>query len=438
MDFKLLAHQFSFVTSQAKNTVLIAGRGSGKSFAAAVLAVTSCLRGEEVIFVSPTYKTSLEVGVAAVIDFMNRCHIKGELYKSAMKISIGKGNILFMSAENPERLRGLSNKTKLIIDEAAICSKDVYDLGSACLRGEHITNPQIYIITTPRGRGNWVTTIFEKLGTLAITARTIDNKFVGIGFVELLKEQYEGMDSFYKQEVLGEILDEGTNSLFSTAEWNFFNESKAQNGNQIIVGLDVAGDGNDFTALTLRRGNQIEKIVKTKTKTSEDILNFVRLHAPMFDRLFIDVTGFGYFAADKLIETYHDKICKVNFAASSIKNGYKNRRTEIHFDLKKRIAEGLFLSSSIDATIKKEIEFEFFSIDTYISGQSDFALIKKEDIKKKIGRSPDILDSLALASFNINAEIERNDELRQLNAKAMASNPFSKQKTNQKQSWNRI
>lgn len=314
MDFKLLNHQFHFVTSKAKNTVLIAGRGAGKSFAAAVLAVTSSLQGEEVIFVSPTYKTSLEVGVAAVIDFMNRCHIKGDFFKSAMKICIGKGNILFMSAENPERLRGLSNKTKLIIDEAAICSKDVYDLGSACLRGESITNPQIYIITTPRGRGSWVTKIFEKPDTLALRAKTADNKFVGIGFVELLKEQYEGMDSFYRQEVLGEILDEGTNSLFSTAEWNFFNEIKEQIGNQIIVGLDVAGDGNDFTALTVRIGNKIDKIVKTKTKTSEDILNFVKHNAPIFDKLFIDVTGFGYFAADKLIETYKDKVVKVNFA----------------------------------------------------------------------------------------------------------------------------
>jgi hypothetical protein len=69
--------------------------------------------------------------------------------------------------------------------------------------------------------------------------------------------------------------------LFFSAEWNFFNESKAQNGNQIIVGLDVAGDGNDFTALTLRRGNQIEKIVKTKTKTSEDILPALPLTSPM-------------------------------------------------------------------------------------------------------------------------------------------------------------
>lgn len=428
MDFKLLNHQFHFVTSNAKNTVLIAGRGAGKSFAAGVLATTSCLKGEEVIFVSPTYKTSLEVGVAAVMDFMNRCHIKGVFFKSAMKICIGKGNILFMSAENPERLRGLSNKTKLIIDEAAICSKDVYDLGSACLRGESITNPQIYIITTPRGRGSWVTKIFEKPDTLALRAKTADNKFVGIGFVELLKEQYEGMDSFYRQEVLGEILDEGTNSLFSTAEWNFFNEIKEQNGNQIIIGLDVAGDGNDFTALTVRRGNQIEKIVKTKTKTSEDILNFVKLHAPIFDKLFIDVTGFGYFAADKLIETYRDKIVKVNFAASSVKNGYKNRRTEIHFDLKKRIAEGLFLGSGVDAATKKEIEYEFFAVDTYISGQGDFALIKKEDIKNKIGRSPDILDSLALASYDINEETKRNEDLRQLNAKAIANNPFKQNK----------
>ena len=180
-------------------SAFIGGIGSGKTMAGVVKALYFAdLLGGLGMIVAPTYtmlrdatlRTFREVAGRAVTDF----------YVHEMRAVLAGGTeVLFRSADTPDRLRG-PNLTWAYIDEAALCPPDTWPIVLGRLRqGGQLG--RCWLTTTPKGR-NWVYDIAQN--ATVFRARTRDNPYLAPEFVELLERSYSG--KFAAQELGGEFV----------------------------------------------------------------------------------------------------------------------------------------------------------------------------------------------------------------------------------------
>ena len=235
-------------------------------------------------------------------------------------------------------------------------------------------------------------------GTLAITGTSYDNPHVSRKSIDNLIAMYG--DDFADQEIYAKILDSTEAGLFKLSHISSLKSfSTSQVLGEVVFGFDVAGSGADYSAITVKEGNRIIAIEKRRTPDDATLIAFFddmyNIYQPK--RANIDASGLGHFLPSRLRPMYPDcAMCGMNFSEKR-KEGFKNLRTQIYFDLRDQINKGLHFSSEIDARIIGEIEVELYATEYTLDGQTDFKLISKDDIKAKISRSPDVSDSLALA-----------------------------------------
>lgn len=430
MNLKLLKHQLKFVKSEEYITVMLTSRGAGKSHAAGSVIGKHLIEGKSGIGVAPIYTTLREVLIPSTLLFLDTCKIPYTYNKSESKITLkhNKASIIFISGTEPDRLRGFTEKSFLIIDEAVLCKEDVFTLGLACLRGQSVKKPQIYIISTPGGSTHWTSKLAKNDKNLFITATIFDNKYNGEVYIKNMLEQYKDLpDEFVRRELYGEIVDLDNNSMFTRTEWQkLIDTSTNYVDGPCIVGVDV-GYGGDYSSICIIKGNEIKHIAKAITPELFDLKKFIikEISGYKVDLMQIDRTGVGQNAPQEIQDILPDiDVRGVHFGSGSSKVGYANKRTEIHFDIKDRIKEGLHFSSNINEQIIHEIEEEMFSTCTLLNNKRDFIIAPKASVKSLLGRSPDILDSLALASFDIKSFTNQNELLRNLERTMENTNPF--------------
>lgn len=182
----------------ARFTGMIAGIGSGKSYAGAVKVLTCAKRKSVGLVIAPTYpmlrdatiRTFLDVADGAVSDF-KRQEMRAILRNGA--------EILFRSATHPDSLRG-PNLHYCWIDEGALCPPETWDIAIGRLRADGGAGP-CFVTTTPKGR-NW---LFERADQMTLfKARTRDNPYLSREFVDSLQSAYVG--DFARQELEGEFV----------------------------------------------------------------------------------------------------------------------------------------------------------------------------------------------------------------------------------------
>jgi len=196
-EIRLHPIQHDFVQCPDLRTAFIGGIGSGKSFAGAVKALMHCSHYGLGMVVAPTFsmlrdstwRTYQEVCGDAILSFN-----KGEFLAR-----IGGAEVLFRSADNPDRLRG-PNLDWAHIDEAALCPEGTWEIVIGRLRAGGKARP-IWVTSTPRGR-NWLWRCRDQL--TVFTARTSDNPYLDPAFVKSLEASYQG--AFAQQELDGQFV----------------------------------------------------------------------------------------------------------------------------------------------------------------------------------------------------------------------------------------
>jgi len=196
--------QFDFLTTGARFAAFIGGIGSGKTYAGCARALVECGRedGGLGLIVAPTYpmlrdatlRTFKDVASDAITDF----------HKGEMRAVVGNAEVLFRSADDPERLRG-PNLSWAYVDEAALCQPMTWPIVIGRLRESGRAGPA-WITTTPKGR-NWVWKEFveqQRDGYAVYRARTADNPYLSPRFLADLEAAYTG--DFARQELYGEFV----------------------------------------------------------------------------------------------------------------------------------------------------------------------------------------------------------------------------------------
>ena len=220
--------QNEFILCPERFTGFVGGIGSGKSWAGAVKGLLQCDRPTLGLVIAPTYpmlrdatwRSYQEVAGAAIREFN-----KGEFVAR-----IGQAEVLFRSADKPDRLRG-PNIHWAHIDEAAMCPAQTWEIVIGRLRASGQAGP-CWVTTTPRGR-NWLWDKREQIRLFR--ARTKDNPHISREFVASLEMAYTGQ--FSRQELGGEFVSfEGLVYEEFTRETHAV--TKAGPWRRVIAGID--------------------------------------------------------------------------------------------------------------------------------------------------------------------------------------------------------
>lgn len=186
----------------------------------------------------------------------------------------------------------------------------------------------------------------------------------------------------------------------------------------VVIGGDVARQGDDSSALARRRGRvaypiRTLRIPDTMLLAQQFIMESKAHDA---DGFFVDETGgYGAGVIDAMRSLGSDCI-GVQFGGRPNDYRYYNKRSEMYFELAKWVKEGGQLPD--DKELKEEL-----CATTFVYQGDKFRIVEKEIIKDQIGRSPDKADALAL-TFAFPVAKRRNIGIPERSTRRTEYDPF--------------
>jgi hypothetical protein len=156
------------------------------------------------------------------------------------------------------------------------------------------------------------------------------------------------------------------------------------------MGVDVARFGDDATVIFCRQGLLAHPPEEMRNARSEEIAARVAVRKIEFksEVEFIDATGgWGAGAIDALLQAGHAAI-PVNYSGRPNDPRYFNKRSEMWFEMRDWVRRGGCLPR--DPQLAREL-----TTPTYTFSGGKFRLEEKDQIKKRLGFSPDKADALA-------------------------------------------
>ncbi len=157
------------------------------------------------------------------------------------------------------------------------------------------------------------------------------------------------------------------------------------------LGVDVARFGDDRSVIFYRQGNWTRKPVVMRNEPTTNIAAAVMTceNSTGSELTLVDDTGhWGHGVIDNLIAAGRNAL-PVVFSDKAIKPQYYNRRAEMWFEMADAIKKGLRLPNM------RELIGEL-TTPTYTMDRGKIRLEEKDQIKKRLGKSPDLADALAL------------------------------------------
>lgn len=404
LNIELLPHQRRFLQSDKTFTILCGGRSCGKTFCASWLVVQWLLRGFDVLCTAQSYKTLERVLFKGVVEKIAELGITPECNKTKMEIRLNGHTAYFYSAEksNIDNVRGLTNIKALVMDEAALASKEFLDVAMATLRGEGIGDPRIYMMSTPKGGKNFFSKIIRETppeDIEIIYARSRDNTTLSEKFFRSLEATYSG--TFARQELEGEILDSDTpDQLFpSTIIMQMMARQSAYSEFDIpVIGVDMARYGDDSTTAYLRRGRNVIKLFSITKCDSFAVYESLRMAMLQYnlkkERAIFNFDGTGGFASGivDLMKKSGYIVNELHFnSMTNVTSEYfANLRTMMYFNFSEASKRGLSIPND------EKVEMQLSCLRYFIDGGGKRRLYPKEQMKEVLGYSPDDIDSIAL------------------------------------------
>jgi hypothetical protein len=181
------------------------------------------------------------------------------------------------------------------------------------------------------------------------------------------------------------------------------------------AGIDVARAGRDRSVLTIRNGSmpigQWKLSSGESFKTADHALSLLSHFAVVKGSevpvvIKVDVGGIGVGVVDALKmrirqNQLRHKVVEINFGAqASDPEMYLNQRCEMYVDLAHRFRTENITLKYMKVKLEEDFKSELSDIRRDYDGRHTQPIIeKKEEFRKRHGRSPDFADSMALAFY---------------------------------------
>ncbi len=299
--------------------------------------------------------------------------------------------------QDPQKIKSLEGADIAWVEEAQTISKKSWDILEPTIRkpgseiwismNRELENDPVFVAVTSHAGDN---ALIKKVNYM-------DNPFCPQEMIDLAEKTKKNNLDDYAHIWLGEPVSEASSKLIPAALVKRAQQKQAfTTSSGLIIGLDVARFGDDKSVFCFRRGRVVERFETFEKKDSVALADiatrFLEDYQPQ--KLFMDIGASGAGVYDILIDRgFSAKIKGVFFGAKAINpDRYINKRAEMWDNVLTYLSQELPVSLPPDEVLFEDLT----AVNKKYDPLGRLQLESKEDIKKRLGRSPDKADALAL------------------------------------------
>ena len=387
-----LPYQIKAKDSQKQISGIVGGRGSGKTIFLSAMALFEIIQGGKVLLFAQTHKSLILNLFQEIVNRFRECELSPIVNYGEKSIKFGNGKLYGFSYENIDACRGLSEVSMLMLDELALAPPNLFETVNPCLRGSG-RRKRILFATTPRKGTIWNKWFQEDLEDKDIfTATMYDNTELTEEDIELQKKTIKDANA-YRQEILGEILDDTVDfCIISPADYPI---NKQMPKGEKTLGIDLSGYGADENIFVVSDESSIIEIVRIQIADTFKQYNIAKelIQKHNIKLVNLDASGgFGWGLTD-LLKKDNINVTAINFGqAAKEKDKYANIRTEMYINAAQKIRDGFYVDNE---ELKQELAYTAYKITK--TGKT--ILEPKATVKELLGHSPDLSDAFVLSLY---------------------------------------
>lgn len=397
----------AFADPECKMMAIRSGNAAGKTFILAVLGFQysdSHCPGY-VVYSGSSWDSILRTVWPTVKSIHSHARVAlGGKIMSAEWRRADMWSVFCISPDEPENFSGFRtpNGVCVIVDEASSLSVDVYDAILGLCSGE---NSKIVLSGNPLHLDGPFHAAFSNPDFTTYHIDTRDVVEYGISglatkdWIASRKREWGEGSAQWRARVLGEFPVSNENALIPQ-EWAKHLKVAERSGGELKLGVDVARFGADRTVFLIRDDYRVIDIQVTTgntiSETSGLVIHKMQEHSIAPENVYIDVIGVGAGVVDNLHEDGH-AVNGVNFAERAEERAkYLNVRAECYWQMRMAMdpeqnGDGFRIGDWPDLLAEVHLPRYKFSRQ---GGRTQIE--EKDEIKKRLGRSPDLVDALAL------------------------------------------
>lgn len=299
--------------------------------------------------------------------------------------------------QDPQKIKSLEGADIAWIEEAQTISKKSFDILLPTIRKP---NSEIWISMNRELENDpvWVALAANPdENTLLKKVNYYDNPFCPKEMIELAEKTKKTAPEDYQHIWLGEPVSEALTKLIPAALVKKSQQGQSfQTNSGLVIGLDIARFGDDESVFCFRRGRVVERFEifqKKDTVALADIASrFLEDYHPQ--KIFMDIGANGAGVYDILVDRgFSNKVKGVFFGAKAMNpDRYVNKRAEMWDNVLTYLSQDLPVILPPDEKLFADLT----AVNKKYDSMGRLQLEGKEDIKKRLGRSPDRADALAL------------------------------------------
>ena len=180
-----------------------------------------------------------------------------------------------------------------------------------------------------------------------------------------------------------------------------FNNDHIQEGKVKYISADIAGQGSDHFRVVVWHGwKAIEKVSMSKSDGKEvvdAIKTLQRKYLIPAKRVVYDSDGIGNFVGGFI----RGAVAFQNGSKALFKENYENLKTQCYYKYSEKVVNGeVWIAFNVNEIERKEIIQEHEQIKKRDSDkEGSLKMVRKEDVKRTLGRSPDWTDTFAMRMY---------------------------------------
>lgn len=303
------------------------------------------------------------------------------------------------------------------IDEANETPQAVFDVMKSRLRWTlpNGKKPRYGICLTSNPESCWLKPVFinnQLPKHQFIQSLTTDNYDEDSEYVQTLREAFKGNKDLENRFLRGSWEDaDADNQLIPTDAINrFFQPLQSNEWDEWCMAADIARFGDDRTVIPKFKGGALFGMdIHTKLRNNEvaDLLIEAMIqHGISDNRVGVDAVGMGSGVVDSLFEkgysVYEIKSGDIPDDFDTAKTAFQgiNKRTQMFWWLMEDMRDGVIGNGCVlPPNLQEELRIELAAIRYDFASDRRVKILPKAEIKKRLGRSPDLADALAYANY---------------------------------------
>lgn len=425
IEIPLLPVQKEFLQAKEPFVAIVSARSCGKTWVAVLDALLEVLRGNNILYMCQNDGSWYKGGWIHLQNFLRDWGLLDEWsWNGTYKTGTLRGKKFYVGTyENVDGARGATECSTLYLDEFMLSRPEIMAALAPCLRGKDANGnpvkPRIRAVSTPNMQSLWQLMMVEhdKYGIRLLRSKLTDNVFITDEQRELMASAIFD-EKLRRQEIEGEIIvGEDATSLISLKDFTL--DVTPFSDQHVYGGLDMAHLGlRDSHVFAAIRGNELLAFHEFGMASATDVAAWIRNFNSHYKLSGINMDlAWSESIFDQL--KYEIPCTQISFQerapTEEDQRTYANIRAYGYFHLADMHKRGLVVdvdnSPYIDDGIVAEYKREITNTHFIMNLQGRLLIEPKDDIKIRLGRSPDPADALMLAALDRRAQ--ENVQVRQ-------------------------